>query len=777
MPLGAGLLHDRVNASSSLDIHDGGYCYFAAMDRSRPCETCQPGAASKLGSRCSTSAAACRECNIHGAYCPPSGTALGMAQQAATTQPLPSLKPTLEQLAPRPLTDVEDMVDIGKGPIFGGPSTKAAFAGWLGIWRGTYCMNNGSVPELPDSNLPGAFRGVNAKVVVSSGGAAGGIVSEGIGYGILIEGIQAAQGSQEALGNALALTRSWLGMVYGPASVEHPYAGGGGDAASATDVGKGPYGVSAIASSTTSGGPAGLPAWKFPTSQCYPRCHGSATDGDEDAVLGMIYMADALRYPSDFMDMVVRSVIAFASADLGFPDLYRTLPDGTKMYVPKGGSAWGGLTPPHGRFKTSQQPWCYNPSYFAPGHYRVFRDFLKEYWEATYDSYLPPHLDGSPTSLDDLTAAFNGAIVAGYNILYRSSCSSGAVGNWVGVKSTCWLDAMSCPGVPWADTPYVGTEGTCSASGTSFGSYGPDASRTPWRIAMDYILYTEESGKVPMYDRQGYIDTNVDFNAQTYLNRISDQYQRYSQCDGGKPGGCIETGNNIAAYKVSAAFVSDTPGLTCNNVPNSPEGWWSAFMAHPTFTAFVAPSRTLRRVESSSWQDTFASLCAFTGLKPTGSVCSTNYFELSQEVVASMLMAGALSTPVWASRDGSFPMAAEPAGITALRVTCFGIMVLLAASIVFVAAYRGWFHCTPLEYVVAKYTDRQRQKPPRYSPYGGVYEQPYAQRSLLPRTRPALRPMQVPATWRSSATTDDRLPSPRRDNVPHNAFAPRSGRW
>merc|ERR1719221_555669 len=139
---------------------------------------------------------------------------------------------------------------------------------------------------------------------------------------------------------------------------------------------------------------------------------GSATDGDQDAILGMVFLAGTLKYPHDFVDVVMRSVIAFASADLGFPDLYRILPNGKKVFVPKLGSMWGGLLPPKGKYKTSQQPWCYSPGYFAPAHYRTFRDFLQKIWSPSFQDYLPPHLTGVGSSLEELVEAFDSAITA-----------------------------------------------------------------------------------------------------------------------------------------------------------------------------------------------------------------------------------------------------------------------------------------------------------------------------------------------------------------------------
>lgn len=337
--------------------------------------------------------------------------------------------------------------------------------------------------------------------------------------------------------------------------------------------------------------------------------------------------------------MTMRTIIAFASGDLGFPDLYRTLGDGTKVFVPKGGSQWGGLLSDSGQWSSSQAGGCYNPSYFAPGHYRAFRDFVASHWKPSYDAYLPPHLDGSPSTVAELRESFDGAVIGGYNLLERSSCASGVVANWVGSAAPCPNDDLNCAGVPWAHTPYVGASGTCSASGTVWGGWGADASRTPWRIAMDYILYPTEMVKI--YDNSGLRGASSNA-AQAYLNRIARQYKEHSQCDGGN-GGCADAGKGgIKTYQIQPAFGSDF--VTCDNVPNTGDGWWSAFMSYPTFTAFVAPYSGLSEAESRGWLETFSSLCSFSGGTPSGDICSTSYFEAGQEVISTMVMSGVVAS-------------------------------------------------------------------------------------------------------------------------------------
>jgi len=505
-------------------------------------------------------------------------------------------------------------------------------------------------------------------MVHSGGGAAeGGVVTEGMGYGILVEGVQAAHGDKEALATGLGLLKGWLGMVQGPKGPSLPWANhtsrplGGGDGKnddSATKVDTQPYGVSVVApSGPAAKGPSGMAAWKFPIANCsWGLCTGSATDGDEDALFGMIYLAEALGHPEDFTDTVIRSVISLASADLGFPDLYRTLPDGTKLFVAKGGSAWGGLLPEHGAHKTGFLPWCYNPSYFAPAHYRLFRDYAKKHWKPSFDEYLPPHLDGKPSTLAELVESFDGAVTAGYNIMYRSTCESGSVANWVGVEAVCKSDpsSLNCPGVPWSTTPFVGKDGKCAASGTGWGSWGSDACRAPWRIAMDYVLYTEESAGLVMYDEQGKPDKKINFNAKVYLNRLAGQYARHSKCDGSSPGECHGSDgsgkeNVTDGDQLAYAFMVDhgAEDITCHNVPTKPHpSWKHAHMSHPTFTGFVAPLKLLTAAQSSAWLDTLSQLCDYSNMSSVNAgLCATGYFDAGQQVISSMVMSGSLKLP------------------------------------------------------------------------------------------------------------------------------------
>jgi len=268
-----------------------------------------------------------------------------------------------------------------------------------------------------------------------------------------------------------------------------------------------------------------------------------------------------------------------------------------------------------------------------------------------------------------LVEAFNGAIVAGYNLFYRSSCSSGIVSNWAGSRADCSDgESLNCPGVPWAMTPHVGESGTCTASGTKWGSWGKDACRAPWRIAMDYILYPEESINIVMYGDNGLVDPSIHFNSKVYLNNLASWYKRHARCDGGSAKSCTSYAGATDPKKLAAAFVTElgAPNLTCGNVPFPPEpNWWAAEMSHPTFASFVAPLEALlSRSENSAWLDTFAKLCNTSNLgsyddEDTShgilNLCSKTYFQASQQVITSMITSGTLQALSAMSSSGSPP--------------------------------------------------------------------------------------------------------------------------
>jgi hypothetical protein len=153
-----------------------------------------------------------------------------------------------------------------------------------------------------------------------------------------------------------------------------------------------------------------------------------------------------------------------------------------------------------------------------------------------------------------------------------------------------------------------------------------------------------------MYDRDGRVDDSIIFGSQEYLNRIARQYVRHSKCNGGKTGDCLTPDSKPAysPWKLATGWdlgqTDPAPDLTCDGVPaGKPDSWWGGYMSYPTFSAFVAPFAPLTPEESICWMDTFSSICNVKSATPTGPICQTTYFDLSQAVISTMIMAMTLT--------------------------------------------------------------------------------------------------------------------------------------
>mmetsp|Transcript_40791 Transcript_40791/g.101352 ORF Transcript_40791/g.101352 Transcript_40791/m.101352 type:complete len:234 (+) Transcript_40791:1717-2418(+) len=139
-----------------------------------------------------------------------------------------------------------------------------------------------------------------------------------------------------------------------------------------------------------------LPSWRWKPDLLQPKDHGSASDGDEDALLGLILLtlgATEEEWPCDPTDFSIpcyRSLVLWAYQSCRSFLQYNTAAHSTcsetrcaaaradpnsaqPLRILKVGSC--GWTLPSG--------WdCISPSYLAPAHYRVFRDFMIR-WQST----------------------------------------------------------------------------------------------------------------------------------------------------------------------------------------------------------------------------------------------------------------------------------------------------------------------------------------------------------------------------------------------------------
>ena len=125
----------------------------------------------------------------------------------------------------------------------------------------------------------------NARVVRSSGGAAsGGVVSEGMGYGLLLAGIAAAA---EERGGASWRASLWFGeqlFVGWRRMAESSHSSCQDDDQRALCGGR----LKRTGEGPTRGHSACLPAWRFDNQIRKQAGPGSAADADEDALLGLV---------------------------------------------------------------------------------------------------------------------------------------------------------------------------------------------------------------------------------------------------------------------------------------------------------------------------------------------------------------------------------------------------------------------------------------------------------------------------------------------------------
>jgi len=319
------------------------------------------------------------------------------------------------------------------------------------------------------------------RVVHSSGGAAGGVVSEGQGYGLFLGGATAAALSptnsqfNTVVNQAYQLFQGWKKMCMLSTS----------DGCQSTRY-------------CTSGGSSYpcLPHWKFNDQLTSAQGTGSAPDGDEDAILGMILLlkATASNKPSWWTEV---NNWAYQSSKQFYES--STAPSGSWRIV-KLGACWGGWD-------------CNNPSYHAPAAYRAMKDFMSGYSDEG-KSYA---------------SKWDTVISTSYAVLLAGQNPYGLVTNWY---------------VPNSNPTVTGTTG-CSGSGTPAAEFGSEASRTVWRVVLDYVWYG-------------------DARAKTFLDKL--------------------------VPSVASKFASNSNLQTGGLVTSIHSGWLNnAFMYGPTLSSLVYP--------------------------------------------------------------------------------------------------------------------------------------------------------------------------------------------
>lgn len=293
------------------------------------------------------------------------------------------------------------------------------------------------------------YRGVQ-----SSGGGTGtqhGVISEGQGYGLLLSSAVASSLNKtdprrdEALTLGYQLFLGWQRMCQLTdleESCQQGYCGSN----------KYPC----------------LPSWKFDDNITKVVGKGSAADGDEDAILGMIMLVDTTKDDKcDWWKEVAEWAYFSCKA---YMDFNTELSSSGKYRILKLGSCFGGWD-------------CANPSYLGPAHYRVFRDYMLEYAEV---------FASNPHEGEDYKPMWDNLISTIYQVLHANQCpSTGLVTNWYKPNES---NPSSGGSVGW----------DCEYSGDPPDQFGAEACRASWRVTLDYLW-------------------NNSTNSTTYLHRVGSE--------------------------------------------------------------------------------------------------------------------------------------------------------------------------------------------------------------------------------------------------------------
>ena len=284
--------------------------------------------------------------------------------------------------------------------------------------------------------------------VTSSGGAAGGVVSESQGYGLFVTGAVLASWDTHAGGRSQADRQVVLQAFHGFFN---------GWKKMCQNSAQGSCQDRQLCVATDGTASVCLPGWKHTDDLSSQIGSGAAPDGDEDALVGMIFAVKAVEndpskptWYNEVRSWIDASVTAFM--------MYNTVDDGSGWRLLKLGSCWGG-------WEGQGQ----NPSYHSPGSYKLFRDFQLSYPESARNGY-------SGFSRNDWDAL----IQTSYEVLRTVACPDrGMVPNWARIRK---------------DGAGLGIEaGSFSGSGTPQYEFGAEASRTIWRLALDASLYPQEA--------------------------------------------------------------------------------------------------------------------------------------------------------------------------------------------------------------------------------------------------------------------------------------------
>lgn len=212
----------------------------------------------------------------------------------------------------------------------------------------------------------------------------------------------------------------------------------------------------------------GVMHWEYSGCTTNASGTGAATDGDLDAVMGLLVAVH--QWPGE-----------------GYESKFETLANAIRtseftncgLIVQKPGDAWGGCD-------------CTNPSYYAPGYYRAFAAYYNAKGDANNGNF------------------WNQAANDSYVVLFANQHpSSGLVSAWTNSNGAAGPCGGQVGGGGGADT------------------YQYDACRTPWRIATDYLWWGSEDAHNFLVPIVNFVNTTVGG-----ITNVKDGYRHDGSLDG-----------------------------------------------------------------------------------------------------------------------------------------------------------------------------------------------------------------------------------------------------
>ncbi|CAE8684030.1 unnamed protein product, partial [Polarella glacialis] len=355
---------------------------------------------------------------------------------STSTTPTPVPSPPTPSPATTTTTWLTPVPTPSPSPV---PSTSGSFT------TSTVGSSKSRLFEFAAALTDQPVAGSRARAVHSSGGAAGGVVSEGQGYGVLISGVVLAAldendpDRQKVEDVTYELFLGWRRMCElsadsGSCQEDEGFQCGGGSFPC-------------------------LPHWKLGDDLSSVLGRGAAPDGDADAMAGMMLAVLSLEQASS-RPAWYGEVASWAYETCRQFYLSATVASSSgRNRIVKLGSCWGG-------WGGDGQ----NPSYHAPGVYRLCKHYMQT---------LDGELGASETEGDDFSTKWDVVIATSYKMFAADQCpSTGLITNWAEVSESA--DGQSLT----ATTGFSG-------SGTPGAEFGSEASRGFWRVALDYLLFPE----------------------------------------------------------------------------------------------------------------------------------------------------------------------------------------------------------------------------------------------------------------------------------------------